>query len=92
MNNIKILKNIQAVILIILLSSISFIGVVVLGLQNGKLKNQIENQNKILELTNNELYLEHVNDARIELSLDYLKKVNPKAYKQYEEFYNNETE
>ena len=76
----KILKNMESVI------------VIVLALENGELKNQIKNQNKILDLTNNELYLEHVNDARIELSLDYLKKVNPKAYKQYEEFYNNETE
>lgn len=88
----RILKNIQSVILVILLSSISFIGVIVLGLQNGELKNQIQNQNKILELTNNELYLEHVNDARIELSLQHLKKVNPKAYKQFENFYNTETE
>jgi hypothetical protein len=87
-----ILKKIESVLAVILLSSIMFIGVLVLAFQNGELKNQIENQNKILELTNNELYLEHVNDARIELSLDYLKKVNPKAYKQYEEFYNNETE
>ena len=88
----KILKNMESVILIILLSSVYFIVVIVLALENGELKNQIKNQNKILDLTNNELYLEHVNDARIELSLDYLKKVNPKAYKQYEEFYNNETE
>jgi hypothetical protein len=88
----KILKNIEAVILVILLSSISFVGVIVLGLQNGELKNQIQNQNKILELTNNELYLEHVNDARIELSLEHLKKVNPEAYKQFENFYNSETE
>jgi hypothetical protein len=87
-----ILKKIESVLAVILLSSIMFIGVLVLALQNVELKNQIENQNKILDLTNNELYLEHVNDARIELSLDYLKKVNPKAFKQYEEFYNNETE
>jgi hypothetical protein len=88
----KILKNIQAVILVILLSSISFIGTIILSLQNGELKNEIQNQNKILELTNNELYLEHVNDARIELSLEHLKKVNPEAYKQFENFYNSETE
>jgi hypothetical protein len=87
-----ILKKIESVLAVILLSSIMFIGVLVLALQNVELKNQIENQNKILDLTNNELYLERVNDARIELSLDYLKKVNPKAFKQYEEFYNNETE
>jgi hypothetical protein len=87
-----ILKKIESVLAVILLSSIMFIGVLVLALQNVELKNQIENQNKILDLTNNELYLEHVNDAIIELSLDYLKKVNPKAFKQYEEFYNNETE
>jgi hypothetical protein len=88
----KILKNIKAVILVILLSSISFIGTIILSLQNGELKNEILNQNKILELTNNELYLEHVNDARIELSLEHLKKVNPEAYKQFENFYNSETE
>jgi hypothetical protein len=88
----RILKNIQSVILVILLSSISFIGTIILSLQNGELKNEIQNQNKILELTNNELYLEHVNNARIELSLEHLKKVNPEAYKQFENFYNSETE
>lgn len=87
-----ILKKIENVLAVILLSSIMFIGVIVLALQNGELKNQIENQNKILDSTHNELYLKNIENGRIDLSLEHLKKVNPKAYKQFEEFYNNETE
>jgi hypothetical protein len=87
-----ILKKLKAVFSVILISSISFIGVIVLALQNGELKNQIENQNKLLDSAYNELYLKHIENGRIELSLDYLNRTNPKAYKQYEEFYNNQTE
>lgn len=87
-----ILKKIENVLAVILLSSIMFIGVIVLALQNGELKNQIENQNKILDSAHNELYLKNIENGRIDLSLEHLKKVNPKAYKQFEEFYNNETE
>jgi hypothetical protein len=87
-----ILNKIKAVFSVILVSSISFMGVIILAFQNGELKTEIINQNKLLETAHNELYLKNIESGKIDLSLQHLKKINPKAYKQYEEFYNNETE
>jgi hypothetical protein len=87
-----ILKKLKAVFSVILVSSISFVGVIILAFQNGELKTQILNQNKLLESAHNELYLKNIESGRIDLSLEHLKKVNPKAYKQFENFYNTETE
>lgn len=39
-----------------------------------------------------ELFIASTVNARYELSLDYLKESNPKAGKEFEEFYNHETE
>jgi hypothetical protein len=87
-----ILKKLKEVLSVILISSISFIGVIVLALQNGELKTNIKNQNKLLETAQDELYLKNIESGKIDLSLKYLKKVNPKAYKQFENFYNTQKE
>ena len=39
-----------------------------------------------------ELFITSTVNGRYELSLDHLKEVNPKAGKEFEEFYNHETE
>jgi hypothetical protein len=39
-----------------------------------------------------ELFITSTVNNRYELSLDHLKEVNPKAGKEFEEFYNHETE
>jgi hypothetical protein len=39
-----------------------------------------------------ELFITSTVNGRYELSLDYLKESNPKAAKEFEEFYNHETE
>ena len=39
-----------------------------------------------------ELFIISTVNGRYELSLDHLKEVNPKAGKEFEEFYNHETE
>jgi hypothetical protein len=87
-----ILNKIKAVFSVILVSSISFMGVIILAFQNGELKTEIINQNKLLETAHNELYLKNIESGKIDLSLQHLKKINPEAYKQFKNFYNKETE
>lgn len=88
----SILKKIQNVLWVILLSSIAFVGVIVLALQNGEIKKNISNQHSILDSLSNELYINTKEMDRILNSLEHLKKVNPKAYNQYLQYHDNETE
>jgi hypothetical protein len=88
----SILKKIQNVLWVILLSSIAFVGVIVLALQNGEIKKNINNQHSILDSLSNELYINNKEMDRILNSLEHLKKVNPEAYNQYLQYHDNETE
>lgn len=88
----SILKKIQNVLWVILLSSIAFVGVIVLALQNGEIKKNISNQHSILDSLSNELYINNKEMDRILNSLEHLKKVNPEAYNQYLKYHDNETE
>jgi hypothetical protein len=88
----SILKKIQNVLWVILLSSIAFVGVIVLALQNGEIKKNINNQHTMLDSLSNELYINNKEMDRILNSLEHLKKVNPEAYNQYLQYHDNETE
>lgn len=87
-----ILKKIENVLWVLLLSSIAFVGVIVLALQNGEIKKTIHNQNDIVDSLAHELHINNKQMDRILNSLEYLKQANPKAYNQYIQYHNHETE
>ena len=88
----SILKKLENVLWVILLSSIAFVGVIVLALQNGEIKKTIHNQNDIVDSLAHELYINNKKMDRILNSLQHLKNENPKAYNQYIQYHDNETE
>ena len=88
----SILKKLENVLWVILLSSIAFVGVIVLALQNGEIKKTIHNQNDIVDSLAHELYINNKKMDRILNSLQHLNKENPKAYNQYIQYHDNETE
>jgi hypothetical protein len=87
-----ILKKIENVLWVLLLSSIAFVGVIVLALQNGEIKKTIHNQNDIVDSLAHELYINNKKMDRILNSLEHLKNENPEAYNQYLQYHDNETE
>ena len=87
-----ILKKIENVLWVIFLSSIAFVGVIVLALQNGEIKTHVNSQNIILDSLTHELHINNMQMDRILNSLEYLKQVNPEAYNQYKQYHDNETE
>ena len=87
-----ILKKIENVLWVILLSSIAFVGVIVLALQNGEIKTNIKSKDKLVDSLAHELYINNKKMDRILNSLEHLKKNNPKAYNQYLQYHDNETE
>ena len=87
-----ILKKIENVLWIIFLSSIAFVGVIVLALQNGEIKTHIKSQSTILDSITHELHINNKQMDRILNSLEYLKQANPEAYNQYIQYYDHETE
>ncbi len=88
----SILKKLENVLWVLLLSSIAFVGVIVLALQNGEIKTNIKNQDKLVDSLANELYVNNKKLDRILNSLQHLKKENPQAYNQYLQYHDNETE
>ena len=87
-----ILKKIQNVLWVIFLSSIAFVGVIVLALHNGEIKTHVNSQNIILDSLTHELHISNMQMDRILNSLEYLKQVNPEAYNQYQQYHDHETE
>jgi peptidoglycan hydrolase CwlO-like protein len=87
-----ILEKLKNVLWVILLSSIAFAGVIVLALQNGEIKTDIKTQNNIIDSLTHELYINNKQMDRMLNSLEYLKEKNPKAYNQYKQYHDNETE
>lgn len=87
-----ILEKIKNVLWVIFLSSIAFVGVIVLSLQNGEIKTHINSQNKMLDSLTHELHISTMQIDRILNSLEYLKQVNPEAYNQYKQYHDHETE
>jgi hypothetical protein len=88
----SILKKLENVLWVLLLSSIAFVGVIVLALQNGEIKTNIKSQDKLVDSLAHELYVNNKKLDRILNSLQQLKKENPKAYNQYLQYHDNETE
>jgi hypothetical protein len=88
----SILKKLENVLWVLLLSSIAFVGVIVLALQNGEIKTNIKSQDKLVDSLAHELYVNNKKLDRILNSLEQLKKENPKAYNQYLQYHDNETE
>lgn len=86
-----ILEKLKNVLLVILLSSIAFVGVIVLALQNGEIKTNIKSKTIILDSLTHELYISNKKMDRILNSLEHLKQDNPKAYNQYLKYF-DETE
>lgn len=87
-----ILEKLKNVLWVIFLSSIAFAGVIVLALQNGEIKTDIKTQSNIIDSLTHELYIRDKQMDRILNSLEYLKQGNPKAYNQYKQYHDNETE
>jgi hypothetical protein len=88
----SILKKLENVLWVLLLSSIAFVGVIVLALQNGEIKTNIKSQDKLVDSLTHELYINNKKLDRILNSLQHLKNENPKAYNQYTKYHDNETE
>jgi hypothetical protein len=88
----SILKKLENVLWVLLLSSIAFVGVIVLALQNGEIKTNIKSQDKLVDSLTHELYINNKKLDRILNSLQHLKDENPKAYNQYLQYHDNETE
>jgi hypothetical protein len=88
----SILKKLENVLWVLLLSSIAFVGVIVLALQNGEIKTNIKSQDKLVDSLVHELYINNKKMDRILNSLEHLKNENPKAYNQYLQYHDNETE
>jgi hypothetical protein len=53
---------------------------------------QIDSLNYQIDSLNNEIFINETIVTRYEISLDYLKEVNPKAAKQFEEYLSHNTE
>lgn len=87
-----IIEKIKNVLWVIFLSSIAFVGVIVLALQNGEIKTNINNKDKTLDSLTHELYINNKQMDRILNSLEHLKQVNPEAYNQYQQYHDHETE
>lgn len=87
-----ILKKLENVLWVLFLSSICFAGVIVLAIQNGEIKTDINSQNNIIDSLSHELYIKDKQMDRINNSLQHLKLVNAKAYNQYLQYHDNETE
>lgn len=87
-----ILKKLENVLWVLFLSSICFAGVIVLAIQNGEIKTDIKSQNNIIDSLSHELYIKDKQMDRINNSLQHLKFVNTKAYNQYLQYHDNETE
>ena len=88
----RIIEKIKNVLWVIFLSSIAFVGVIVLALQNGEIKTNINNKDKTLDSLTHELYINNKQMDRILNSLEHLKQVNPEAYNQYQQYHDHETE
>ena len=88
----RIIEKIKNVLWVIFLSSIAFVGVIVLALQNGEIKTHVNSQSIILDSLTHELHISNKQMDRILNSLEYLKQVNPEAYNQYQQYHDNETE
>ncbi|NBO72783.1 hypothetical protein EBV26_20275 [bacterium] len=52
----------------------------------------IDSMQNVVDSLHDELFINHVTNARYELSLEHLYEVNPSAAKEFTEFMENETE
>jgi hypothetical protein len=56
------------------------------------LKSQLDSVTIIKDSLVNEVFIHEVTNGRYEITLDYLKEVNPKAALEFENYMNHETE
>lgn len=65
---------------------------VILKDENQKMKLEIENKQNLIDSLHDEAFNSSTVNGRYELSLEHLKEVNPKAAKEFEEFFDHQTE
>ena len=73
--------------------------VVVVGESNRALNGQvsaerelIQRQEQVIDSIHSELFILNTQMGRVELTLDHLEEVNPKAFDEFNQFYDHQTE